>query len=220
MPTQIITGDNANEATFSGASDGAFTLRVGPNGAKVDGLSVDATGNVDILAGLTQQGGEAVPRTKQFTAQATTSGTFVDFTGIPSWAKKITVMLNGVSGSGTSSFRIQLGTSGGVENTGYGGSNTSSTTTTHSTAAWAGAGADLGAVNAAANQYSGNVTMCLVSGNTWTISGSVGGSNASYFWHLGGAKTLSGTLDRIRLTTVNGTDTFDAGSVNILVEGY
>jgi len=33
-----------------------------------------------------------------------------------------------------------------------------------------------------------------------------------------GTKTISGVLDRIRLTTVNGTDTFDAGSVNILYE--
>jgi hypothetical protein len=31
--------------------------------------------------------------------------------------------------------------------------------------------------------------------------------------------SLSGTLDRIRLTTVNGSDTFDAGSINIIYEG-
>lgn len=35
----------------------------------------------------------------------------------------------------------------------------------------------------------------------------------------GSIKTLSATLDRVRLTTVNGTDTFDAGLVNIIYEG-
>ena len=33
-----------------------------------------------------------------------------------------------------------------------------------------------------------------------------------------GRVTLSGALDRVRVTTVNGTDTFDAGSINILYE--
>jgi hypothetical protein len=36
---------------------------------------------------------------------------------------------------------------------------------------------------------------------------------------IAGHVSLSGALDRIRLTTVNGTDTFDAGSVNIIYEG-
>ena len=41
----------------------------------------------------------------------------------------------------------------------------------------------------------------------------------AYIASVTGAVSLSGTLDRIRLTTVNGTDTFDAGSVNIMYEG-
>lgn len=209
----FVRFDNALTLT-SGAS---LVTQTGANITTVAGdtciLRATAANTVEVLSYC------RVQRLTSGAAIATTSGTAHDFTGIQSWVKKITVMLNGVSGSGTSSFRIQLGTSGGVENTGYGGSNTSSTTTTHSTAAWAGSGADLGSVNAAANQYSGNVTLCLVSGNTWTISGSVGGSNASYFWNLAGTKTLSGTLDRIRLTTVNGTDTFDAGTFNIMYEG-
>lgn len=51
----------------------------------------------------------------QGTAQNTTSGTTSDFTGIPSWAKKIIVMINGISTSAVSStFMLQLGTSGGI----------------------------------------------------------------------------------------------------------
>jgi hypothetical protein len=36
---------------------------------------------------------------------------------------------------------------------------------------------------------------------------------------LAGDVALSGTLDRIRITTVNGTDTFDAGTINVSWEG-
>ena len=52
------------------------------------------------------------------TAVASTSGTSIDFTGIPSWAKRITVMFNGVSTNGTSQQLIQIG-SGSVNATGY-----------------------------------------------------------------------------------------------------
>jgi hypothetical protein len=56
--------------------------------------------------------------------------------------------------------------------------------------------------------------------NTWTCSGSLGGTGAAagYIYSTAGAKSLTGTLDRVRLTTVGGTDTFDAGSVNIMYE--
>jgi hypothetical protein len=58
----------------------------------------------------------------------------------------------------------------------------------------------------------------LLGSNTWVLS-SVISPTASNFMYVGaGDKVLSGTLDRIRLTTSNGTDTFDAGSVNILYE--
>ena len=216
MPTQIITGDNANEATFSGASDGAFKVRVGPNGAKVDGLSVDATGNVDVLAGLTQQGGEAVPRMKQFTAKATTSGTAVDFTGIPSWAKRVTVMLSGVSTNGSSLAQIQIG-SGSIDVTGYVGAVTGASTAVSSTSY--ASGFLLQNAQAAADVLHGAITLSSMGSNIWAAQGTVA-RNSAYTNTGGGTKTLSGTLDRIRLTTVNGTDTFDAGSVNILVEGY
>jgi hypothetical protein len=55
--------------------------------------------------------------------------------------------------------------------------------------------------------------------NTWIASGVTGFDDIAATTMTGGRKTLSGTLDRVRLTTVNGTDTFDAGSVNIMYEG-
>ena len=151
------------------------------------------------------------------TAQNTTSGTSIDFTGIPSWAKRITVMFVTVSTSGTSSVRIRLGTSGGLETSGYVGSS-SAVASTVATINFS-SGFDLADAASAANQRSGLVTFALVNANTWAASGCLSLSDASRTLLISGAKALSATLDRIRLTTVDGTDTFDAGSVNIMYEG-
>ena len=151
------------------------------------------------------------------TAQNSTSGTSIDFTGIPSWVKKITVMLNGVSTNGTSSLLFQLGTSSGVETTGYVSS------ATYQGAGQAGATSTSGLLNqnggAVADTICGLTTICSFGSNKW-VSSSVSATGTSQYTYIGGgAKTLSGTLDRVRITTVNGTDTFDAGSINILYEG-
>jgi hypothetical protein len=156
------------------------------------------------------------------TAQASTSGTSIDFTGIPSWAKRITVMLNGVSTSGTSALLIQLGTSSGVTTSGYTGggmsfavSSLSGITTT--------AGIPLTGSMLAGNTYGGTAVIANTSSNSWAGSGSLGGGPTISAGNGGGfgsgSIALASTLDRIRLTTVNGSDTFDAGSINIMYEG-
>ena len=152
------------------------------------------------------------------TTKASTSGTSVDFTGIPSWAKRITVTFNGVSTNGTSQPMIQLGTSGGVQTTGYSANTTSITTganvTTNYTNGW-----QLYS-SLAANVFSGALTLVLQDSATgaWVGTG-LFSVNIPSLVIMAGIKTLSGTLDRVRITTVNGTDTFDAGSINILYEG-
>ena len=151
------------------------------------------------------------------TAQASTSGTSIDFTSIPSWVKRVTVMFSGVSVSGTSVVLIQLGTSGGVEATNYLGCNTTFNvnalgTTNHST------GFRLSDTGVATYLFHGSATICLLSSNNWTIQGAFGNSETTRNGFLAGSKSLSGALDRVRITTVNGTDTFDAGSINILYE--
>ena len=149
------------------------------------------------------------------TAVASTSGTSIDFTSLPSWVKRVTVMLVGVSTSGTSLVRIQIGDSGGIENTGYASTSTSIDTgvaTNSSTA-----GFDMNG-SLAANIRSGNIVLSTIGSNIWTASGVIKTSTAQTVI-LAGDKTLSDVLDRVRITTVNGTDTFDAGSVNILYEG-
>jgi len=154
------------------------------------------------------------------TAQASTSGTSIDFTDIPSWVKRITVMFSGVSTSGTSNLLIQLGDSGGFENTGYVASSTLPVdgTTTEGATYTTGFGIYS---RLSTYVYSGTATINLVNSSTklWVSSHTVARTDAARCAVGGGTKTLSGTLDRIRITTVNGTDTFDAGSINILYEG-
>lgn len=147
------------------------------------------------------------------TAVASTSGTAIDFTGIPSWVKKITVMFNGVSTNG-SGIRIQLGDSGGIENTGYVGYSVKFESGNVYTAS--SSGFDLG-IASASTAISGLFVLTTLGSNLWVISGTVG-ANISTANIIGGTKTISDTLTQVRITTVNGTDTFDAGSINIMYE--
>lgn len=154
-----------------------------------------------------------VERIVQDTAQASTSGTSIDFTSIPAWVKKITVMLNAVSTNGTSNIQAQIG-AGSVTTTGYtSGSAQVGTGTASSTTGYL-----LTGNNAAIAPYYGAIYITIHSSNLWVYTSSLwnsaGAMNVS-----GGSVSLSGTLDRIRITTVNGTDTFDAGSINIMYEG-
>jgi hypothetical protein len=152
------------------------------------------------------------------TAQASTSGTNIDFTGIPSWVKKITVMFDGVSTNGASSLQIQLGDSGGFETSSYLGAESTAVGATNSVHS---AGFIIKTGVAAGSAFHGVVVLQLLnaSTNAWAESGNIATSNTTQVGVSGGSKALSATLDRVRLTTVNGTDTFDAGSLNLLLEG-
>jgi hypothetical protein len=143
---------------------------------------------------------------------------YFDFTSIPSWVKRITVMFNEVSSSGTSNFLIQLGDSGGIENTGY--VSTSNYTNQASTTGGSNSTAGYLLFNSASSGaalISGTYTLVNISGNTWIGSG-VHKISTTQVLFSGGSKALSDVLTQIRVTTVNGTDTFDAGSINILYE--
>ena len=146
------------------------------------------------------------------TAVASTSGTAIDFTSIPSWAKKITVMFSGVSTSGSSNILIQIG-AGSVTNTGY-----VSAATIPSGAVSSTAGFIVGNNTAAADTMYGSAILTTLGSNIWTEFANTYGGSGNVRSCAGGV-TLSGTLDRVRITTVNGTDTFDAGNINIMWEG-
>jgi hypothetical protein len=156
---------------------------------------------------------------QQGTAVASTSGTSIDFTSIPSWVKRITVMFSGVSTNGTSAVQVQLGDAGGVETTNYLGA------IARSGAGTAGANNSAGFLledsgSASVVRHGSIVITQLVSTtNTWSAFGVIGRSDSANAYMQGGSKALSATLDRFRITTVNGTDTFDAGTINIMWEG-
>jgi hypothetical protein len=160
----------------------------------------------------------APPIISSQTAQATTSGTSFDFTSIPSTVKRVTVMFAGVSTNGSSIMQVQVG-AGSIATSGYtaaaGYTYTGNSIVAASTSAFLLTGSGIGAPNA----LSGSIVFTQLSSLVWVAQGVMinvvndPSSNAS-----AGTVTLSGALDRIRITTVNGTDTFDAGSVNILYE--
>jgi hypothetical protein len=125
-------------------------------------------------------------------------------------------MLAGVSTSGTSTLLIQLG-AGSVTTSGYlgasgGALNAATPGVTNGTT-----GFPIFA-NAAGSILHGNMTITLIGSNLWSSTHAVGRSDTAIFLSGGGSVTLSGTLDRVRITTVNGTDAFDAGTINILYE--
>ena len=171
-------------------------------------MTLDGSASVTINSG-------AILGITSGTAVESTSGTSIDFTGIPSWVKRITVMFSGVSTSGSSQPIVQIG-SGSVQTTGYlSGSGTvagaNQTGFASSTVGF------VVIISNASATISGHMTITLMGSNIYVSSHAVK--------HLvtnissgGGDVTLSGTLDRIRITTTNGTDTFDAGSINILYE--
>lgn len=140
------------------------------------------------------------------TAKSATS-TAVDFTGIPSWIKRITVIFSGVSLSATADLLVQIGDSGGIETTGYvSGSGSGSNSTS---------GYVVRMGNAARAAY-GVMQITNITGNNWVSFHSFNVGTTSDFAG-GGGKTLSDVLTQLRITSTS-TDTFDAGTINIIYE--
>lgn len=150
---------------------------------------------------------------KRLTETATTSGTSRDFSDIPPWVRRITILFADVSLSGNEDILVQIGTSGGLETTGYASSGTNMFSGGTSTSGF------LVRLTNAAFAFSGSVTLHNVSGNLWVASVVGSTNNATYAAVAGGgSKTLSAVLDRVRVLS-SGTNTFDAGTVNLIYEG-
>jgi hypothetical protein len=198
MSKIALSGNASGTGTFTFAAPGTNTDRT---------LTLpDASGTLARTADI--------PSVNPFTlgtAVASTSGTAIDFTGIPSWAKRVTVMFAGVSTSGSSPIIIQIGSSGGFETTGYfSGTQTGVGNATNGF---------IVATQVAASINHGAVQLLSFSANGWVSSGGIGYSDVAGAAVSGGSKTLAATLDRVRITTVGGTTTFDAGTINVSWEG-
>lgn len=166
-----------------------------------------------------QQNGAAVRPLVLGTLVATTSGTTVDFTSIPSWARRVTIFLNGVSVNGSAEMLIQIGDGGGIENTGYLGAATNVTDSATAVDNYTAGFGITGSVDAATVLH-GSIVLSLIdpANNTWSAMAVNARSNTDRMGFGAGTKSLSATLDRVRITTVAGTATFDAGSANISYE--
>jgi hypothetical protein len=187
-------------------------------------ISGDTSGAITVsapaVAGtntLTLQAGTGTNSMNTLATSVSASGTSVDFTGLPSWVKRVTIMFIGISSSGTSIPTVRLGDAGGIETTGYLGSMQNGTSGVLFTTGFEYSGN----LQSAARVYHGAMTLTLQnrSTNTWVGTSMVGLSEAASVGLMAGSKSLSDTLTQLRITFVNGTDTFDAGSINILYEG-
>jgi hypothetical protein len=145
------------------------------------------------------------------------SGTSVDFTSIPAWVKRITVTFTALSTNGTSLIIAQLGISTGPETSGYlgasselGGGVSTSVVPTN--------GVPFQNVITAATTTTGILQFVLTGSNAWLANGIAFRGGTGNQTVISASKTVAATLDRVRITTVNGTDTFDAGTINILYE--
>lgn len=143
-----------------------------------------------------------------------TSGTGNTWGSLPSWITEIKVMFNAVSLSGTDVIQVQIGDSGGLHTTGYtqgasrqsGGGNAMSVATT-----------GFIILNpTAANTSSGTLVISLLdpSNFVYTANGSFAFPSTTETGYTGGVVTLDTVMTQIRVLAT-GSDTFDAGSVNI-----
>ena len=208
--TEFLTVDSSNNATLSNnlTVTGVATLAAGAV------LGTPASGN---LANCTGYPASSIGALTSGTTVATTSGTSIDFTGIPSWVKRVTVMFNSVSTNGVYQYLIQLG-SGSILTTGYSSTGASIANTTPY-ADTNTSGFQLGGSNGDVTWVkSGSATFATVGSNIWQGTSCLSVPVAELAEYGAGIVTLGGTLDRIRITTVIGTETFDAGSINILYE--
>jgi hypothetical protein len=192
----VLMGSTSGSVTLAEpavAGSSTINLPVGTGTAVVNGV------NGSIVSG---------------TAVASTSGTSIDFTGIPSWVKRVTVMFDVVSQSSATApvFLVQLGTSGGIVSTGYSGVCTGNGSSNLSVTTGFGVrGPSVG--NAL---QTGAMTIMNLTGSTWVANGVTCDNTNAQSGQTAGKLALGGTLDRVRIVANGGS--FNAGSINILYE--
>ncbi len=196
-----LTGSDVQDGSIAAADvqDGSLT------GTDIQDASIQGA---DLSAGAT-----VIARD---TAKASTSGVAVEFTGIPSWVRRITVLFNGVSTNGANNILVQIGTGGAPTASGYAG---------YSVFSWASGIVPVSSTagipvfnNAASYNHYGELVLTNISGNTWVASGQFATAGTQGSIVSGGSVTLAGVLNYLRVVTANGTDAFDAGSINVLYE--
>ena len=210
MATVITAGNATNGLSFTADNTGALDIKTG-TGAGTNAISISSSQVAMFTAAPIGAG-----MLTSSTSVASTSGTSIDFTGIPSWVKRITIVFSGVSTNSTNPIQVQIG-SGSYTTSGYNATSgrfSSSSNSNNSTVGF------IITSPGASDITSGNLILTNLTSNTWVASFS-GKASTTVCCVAGGDVSLSGTLDRLRIigsTTGVPTDTFDAGTINILYE--
>ena len=155
-----------------------------------------------------------IARTQRSVVAAT--GTSILFTSIPSTAKRITVMWTSLGTNGGTNVMLRVGTSGGIVASGYVGGMVQTGNGAGSSAS--STGMIIGGISPSESR-TGTITINNLSGNTWIGTGlNISSDSASIFYSIVSRISLAQALDRISITSTNGTDQFNSGSVNIMYE--
>jgi len=196
-----MNGSSSGTTTLSpsATASGTITLPAGTGTVAVNGVSTNVV---------------------QSTAVASTSGATITFTSLPSWVKRISLLLYNVSTTGTSGYKVLIGPVAGVETTTYLGEADTQDGATNANISTSFYVIGSGSLSAA-SVIQGRVELYNHSSNIWICASQLGRSDATgtgSSFYLSGSKSLAGVLTQVQLSTGNGTDTFDAGSINILYE--
>lgn len=246
--TEVVFNDGGNDVDFRVEGDtkaNLFKVDAGLDAVSIDGTlsvsgaisassSLTASGNLSSSGNLSVSGTSSLTGLvtasagvngvlRQATSVASTSGVSIDFTSIPSWVKRISIQFDEVSTSGTDAVIVQIGDSGGIEASGYASCGSFVATLGASTTAGA-TGIATGFVlfsSGGTGLRTGLLTLEYQASNRWISSHAMSVIDGATAITLqgGGRKALSDTLDRVRVTTFGGTDTFDNGNINIIYEG-
>ena len=199
MSSVVISGDTSGTVTLTvpaTAGSNTITLPAVTGTAVVAGQNSSITANTFITA---------------------TTQTSIEFTALPSWVKRITLMVNGLSTNSSGNILIQLGTgSTSYTTSGYLGSCSYMSSGVATTAFTTGFGI-VNATGSTAFVVQGSVVLTNLTGNIWVASGVFGESDIARTLTTGGGVTLGAALTAVRLY-IDGTQQFDAGSINILYE--
>ena len=214
------TGANTNSVVVHRGA-GALQLNAQDTGGSIQ-LQTQSTTRLDIngtTGHVSCSSGVSGSLTRS-TAVTTTSGTSVSFTSLPSWVKRISIHLSGVSLSGTDNLLVRLSTGGTFVTSGYtaGHNYTDGVALSVGAGVTSTAGLTIGLGNAA-NIQTGTYTLTNIKDNIW-IGQYVGvyDNDTRYVAYGAGKVDVGGTLDGIRLLPT-GANTFDAGTVNITYQG-
>jgi hypothetical protein len=200
-----ISAPTADAAIYRAADNTLAFSTLSTERMRIDssGIITASAGNLMLVSG---------------TRVASTSGTSIDFTSLPSWVKRITVTLQGISGNNSSDPLIRLGTSGGFVTSGYLGAATAMSSSLGTTNYTNGFGIYQSGQAGAGVIIHGTMIISSVGSNGWVASGTFARSDGSNTSIMGGSIALGAALTQVRVTFANGTDTFDAGAINILYE--